>query len=390
VAATSESEESSNASSTSTLGVDPRTPLAQTPTPHGHDDDANDAEEDEGAALDDGSSSSSSSSSKTDDDAEEEEDEEEDDAASDEEEDGGMDRVDTAEDMDALTELQARVWFAGSPAAPTPAPPPRAPLAPAAPKAAAAPAAVSAAVSVTQAVRTMVRPPPRYLYLQMEYCENETLRDVIDGRTPLPRDDVARWLRQLVSGLHYIHAQGVTHRDLKPSNVFLDAHRNVKIGDFGLALDSAGAAAAGAGAAMSGTVGGGSSGSGGGAGLAGGSSGGSLSSDVGTAAYIAPEMRSSLSDVGGASATTTTTANNNNHSTTTTSASAIASAVTHTATGVGAAGGGAGARYGPKVDIYSLGIIYFEMLYRFATGMERTVVLARTWSAGARGRHAPD
>jgi len=33
-----------------------------------------------------------------------------------------------------------------------------------------------------------------------------------------------------------------------------------------------------------------------------------------------------------------------------------------------------GAHYNQKVDIYSLGIIFFEMCYRFSTAMERALV----------------
>lgn len=42
---------------------------------------------------------------------------------------------------------------------------------------------------------------------------------------------------QILLALEYIHRKNVTHRDLKPANVFLDSDLNVKIGDFGLALE---------------------------------------------------------------------------------------------------------------------------------------------------------
>ncbi|XP_004363520.2 eukaryotic translation initiation factor 2-alpha kinase 1 [Capsaspora owczarzaki ATCC 30864] len=48
------------------------------------------------------------------------------------------------------------------------------------------------------------------------------------------------FFRQTLLGVAYIHSQGIVHRDLKPSNLFLlDSASQVKIGDFGLAADIA-------------------------------------------------------------------------------------------------------------------------------------------------------
>lgn len=72
------------------------------------------------------------------------------------------------------------------------------------------------------------------LYLQMEYCPNQTLRNVIDGG--IEEEEAWRLFRQIVEGLHHVHSQGMIHRDLKPGNIFLDTNGDVKIGDFGLAI----------------------------------------------------------------------------------------------------------------------------------------------------------
>jgi len=71
------------------------------------------------------------------------------------------------------------------------------------------------------------------LFIQMEYCHS-TLRDLIDAGLPA---EEARWkvLRQLLSGLSYIHSQGIIHRDLKPANLFVDSRGDIRLGDFGLA-----------------------------------------------------------------------------------------------------------------------------------------------------------
>jgi serine/threonine protein kinase len=72
------------------------------------------------------------------------------------------------------------------------------------------------------------------LYIQMEYCST-TLRKLIDEREVLAENDVWRMVRQTLEALLYIHRRGIIHRDLKPGNIFLDAEGNVRLGDFGLA-----------------------------------------------------------------------------------------------------------------------------------------------------------
>lgn len=77
----------------------------------------------------------------------------------------------------------------------------------------------------------------QFMYIQMEFCEKSTLRTAIDNG--LHKDFSLVWhlFREIVEGLHYIHQQAVIHRDLKPVNIFLDSKDHVKIGDFGLATD---------------------------------------------------------------------------------------------------------------------------------------------------------
>ncbi|RHZ86074.1 hypothetical protein Glove_55g46 [Diversispora epigaea] len=152
----------------------------------------------------------------------------------------------------------------------------------------------------------------RILYIQMEYCEKQTLKDIIDiGVKP---DDGWRIFRQILEGLAHIHRSGMIHRDLKPSNIFLDANGDVKIGDFGLATtsDEVGSFRVSNFDRMN-------------------SREDSMTGDVGTTLYVAPEVLSNNKIVG--------------------------------------------LRYNHKVDIYSLGIIFFEICYKFSTEMERRVTI---------------
>lgn len=74
------------------------------------------------------------------------------------------------------------------------------------------------------------------LYIQMEYCST-VLRKLIDDSdiSKMNQSDVWRLVRQIVEALAYIHNRQIIHRDLKPGNIFIDSEENIKLGDFGLA-----------------------------------------------------------------------------------------------------------------------------------------------------------
>lgn len=75
----------------------------------------------------------------------------------------------------------------------------------------------------------------QYIFIQMEYCGGKTLKDLIDNGLYLNEDKVWVLFREILQGLNHIHEQGMIHRDLKPSNVLIDLCGHAKIGDFGLA-----------------------------------------------------------------------------------------------------------------------------------------------------------
>ncbi|KAM7402881.1 hypothetical protein PAMA_003688 [Pampus argenteus] len=160
-----------------------------------------------------------------------------------------------------------------------------------------------------------------YLYIQMEYCEKSTLRDTIDRGLHQDQNRLWRLFREILDGLAYIHEQGMIHRDLKPVNIFLDSQDHVKIGDFGLATNHAPNVAAGklefeeSGSAAIPKL----------------DTTGNMTGMVGTALYVSPEVQ-----------------------------------------------GNTKATYNQKVDLFSLGIILFEMSYRkMNTGAERISVLSQ-------------
>ncbi|KAJ5906502.1 uncharacterized protein N7473_003418 [Penicillium subrubescens] len=152
------------------------------------------------------------------------------------------------------------------------------------------------------------RPILTTLYIQMEYCEKHTLRDLIKNGLYDDIDRSWRLFRQILDGLSHIHSHGIIHRDLKPDNIFIDVANNPRIGDFGLATSGQFMTAVRSSAAADFE--------------------GDFTRSLGTTYYVAPEMKSGLPG-----------------------------------------------HYNEKVDMFSLGVIFFEMCHPLTTGMERDQTL---------------
>lgn len=74
-------------------------------------------------------------------------------------------------------------------------------------------------------------------YLIMEYVEGRTLKDVINKLGPLSLDRSLDYIHQILAGLNHAHSYGVVHRDIKPQNIMITPEGQVKIMDFGLAMN---------------------------------------------------------------------------------------------------------------------------------------------------------
>ena len=72
------------------------------------------------------------------------------------------------------------------------------------------------------------------LLIIMEFCVGGNLAKFVESQTELlPVDFIMEWVRQLTSGVYFIHKMKIIHRDLKPANIFLTSDKKLKIGDFG-------------------------------------------------------------------------------------------------------------------------------------------------------------
>ncbi|KAI1407456.1 serine/threonine-protein kinase gcn2 [Hypoxylon sp. FL1857] len=162
-------------------------------------------------------------------------------------------------------------------------------------------------------VRSNQRQYRTVMYISMEYCEKRTLRDLIQRQLWKEADEVWRLFRQILEGLVHIHGLNIVHRDLKPENVFIGLGPD---GVNNVKIGDFGLATTGHFAVDKSVT----------ANL----DTSDLTRSIGTSYYVAPEVRR--------------------------------------------AGGGS---YTSKVDMYSLGIIFFEMCYHPIVGMERADKLGK-------------
>lgn len=79
-------------------------------------------------------------------------------------------------------------------------------------------------------------------YIATEYVDGLDLSVILSTESRLPWRIAATIALEMARGLEAIHAEGTLHRDLKPQNLLIGRRGEVKITDFGLALDTSGVA----------------------------------------------------------------------------------------------------------------------------------------------------
>ena len=182
--------------------------------------------------------------------------------------------------------------------------------------------------------------PELTLFIQLELC-HQTLQDylthrnsLIDELTHIEYEEAINIFKQIVIGIRYIHNLQYIHRDLKPANIFINylaetesKNIQVKIGDFGLirqtpwnAMSITGSFSWNSPAVITDAV-------------------YPLTTDIGTTIYAAPEQIKKVIQDG-----------------------EYLKSGKKTLLG-----------YNQKTDMYSLGIIFFELLSVFKTQMERHI-----------------
>ncbi|RDA82916.1 hypothetical protein CP532_6051 [Ophiocordyceps camponoti-leonardi (nom. inval.)] len=155
------------------------------------------------------------------------------------------------------------------------------------------------------------KPYRSVIYISMEYCEKRTLRDLISRNLYKNTGEIWRLFRQILEGLAHMHGQSIVHRDLKPENIFISS--GIDEVD-NVKIGDFGLATSGQFTVdkITGTTLGTED----------------MTRSIGTAYYAAPEIRSAVDG-----------------------------------------------QYSTKVDMYSLGIILFEMCYEPMLGMQKAEVI---------------
>lgn len=75
-------------------------------------------------------------------------------------------------------------------------------------------------------------------YIEMEFVRGQSIEDRLGSVGPIPVAECMPLFTQIASALAYLHERGVRHRDIKPANLLLTSTGDIKLVDFGLAMEA--------------------------------------------------------------------------------------------------------------------------------------------------------
>ena len=77
-----------------------------------------------------------------------------------------------------------------------------------------------------------------FLYIIIEYIGNGDMKSFIEAQQEIgrhiPEEELWNIFLQCMKGLSFVHNMGVIHRDIKPANLLMDNNMTIKLGDFGV------------------------------------------------------------------------------------------------------------------------------------------------------------
>ncbi|XP_027345361.1 serine/threonine-protein kinase GRIK1-like isoform X1 [Abrus precatorius] len=86
--------------------------------------------------------------------------------------------------------------------------------------------------NIVNLIEVIDDPESDRFYMVLEYVEGKWVCEGSGPTCGLGEETARRYLRDIVSGLRYLHAHNIVHGDIKPDNLLITRHGTVKIGDF--------------------------------------------------------------------------------------------------------------------------------------------------------------
>ena len=73
------------------------------------------------------------------------------------------------------------------------------------------------------------------IVILLELCSGGSLRSLLKQKKKFTENEIKGYIKQILTGLSYIHGEGIIHRDIKLGNILLSGNQ-IKICDFGMAI----------------------------------------------------------------------------------------------------------------------------------------------------------
>ncbi|KZV35161.1 Geminivirus rep interacting kinase 2 [Dorcoceras hygrometricum] len=86
--------------------------------------------------------------------------------------------------------------------------------------------------NIVNLIEVIDDPTTDHFYMVLEYVEGKWVCEDTGPVGSLGEDTARKYLRDIVSGLIYLHAHNIVHGDIKPDNLLVTSSGTVKIGDF--------------------------------------------------------------------------------------------------------------------------------------------------------------
>jgi len=79
----------------------------------------------------------------------------------------------------------------------------------------------------------------KYIYLVMELCRGgELFSKITDSGKPMNEAEAAKEMSSLLRAFQHCHSQNIIHRDIKPENIMYGDLNQIKLIDFGFAIQN--------------------------------------------------------------------------------------------------------------------------------------------------------